>query len=67
MIYQTVTAFGNTLSILCYAIITTLIINIVFVKDFRILLNKIKKVAFSRQTNKATKIQNLLYNYFFVD
>lgn len=48
-------------------IIITLILNYLFNKDFKKLINKIKKIAFSRQTKKATLIQKTLYNYFFTN
>lgn len=48
-------------------IIITLILNYLFNKDFKKLTKKIKKIAFSRQTRKATLIQKTLYNYFFTN
>ncbi len=36
-----------------------------FNKDFRKLIEKIKRVISSRETHKITQIKKLIYNYFF--
>lgn len=67
MIYYSAVAIGDTLAILIDILLITFLLNLILFKDFRILIHKIKKVVTSRETNKTTKIQHLLYNYFFVD
>lgn len=62
------TIITTILSMLHFAVITitiTFLINIIFVKDFRILLKQIKKVVSSDQANKTTQIKNIIYNYLF--
>lgn len=51
-------------------IITTMILllNYLFVKDFRKLIDKIKRVISNpEQVHKITQIKTILYNYFFID
>ena len=59
----------SIIEMLIFLIITSIIVltlNYILLKDFRILINKIKRVISSpRQANKITQIQKLLYNYFF--
>ena len=67
MAYYTAVAIGDTIKILIDILLLTFLINLIFFKDFRILLYKIKKVVLSHETNKTTQIQKILYNYFFID
>lgn len=47
---------------------TVLMLNYLFINDFRKLINKIKRVIFSsRETHKITQIKKLVYEYLFVD
>lgn len=65
MVYVLQTLFG-AVAFLLIAISISIIINIIFVKDFRILINKIKRVIFSnQQVNKITQIKILVSKYFF--
>lgn len=58
--------FHDITAFIIIAISITLIINIIFVNDFRKLINKIKRVIFNpEQVNKITQIKKLIYNYFF--
>lgn len=51
---------------LIIGMIITFVINILFVSDFRKLINKIKRVILNpRKVNKITQIKKLIYNYFF--
>ena len=51
---------------LTIGMIITFVINILFVSDFRKLINKIKRVILNpRKVNKITQIKKLIYNYFF--
>lgn len=55
---------------LIFLIITTsfvLLLNYLFIEDFKTLVNKIKRVISSPRKAKITQIQKLLYNYFFID
>lgn len=57
--------------IITFLIIATsivLILNYLFVNDFRKLVNKIKRVILNpRKVRKITQIKTILYNYFFID
>lgn len=57
--------------LIAFLIITTSIIillNYVFIKDFRKLISKIKRVIFStRKSNKITQVKKLVYEYLFID
>ena len=57
--------------LIAFLIITTSIIillNYVFIKDFRKLISKIKRVIFStRKSNKITQVKKLVYEYLFRD
>lgn len=61
--------FNSLFEIIIFLIIATsivLIINYIFINDFRKLINKIKRVIFNpRKVNKITQIKKLIYNYFF--
>ena len=58
--------FHDITAFIIITISITLIINIIFVNDFRKLINKIKRVIFNpRKVNKITQIKKLIYNYFF--
>lgn len=59
-------ALHETITILIIITSITLLLNYIFIKDFRKLVNKIKRVIFStRKSNKITQIKKILYNYFF--
>ena len=61
--------FNSLFEIITFLIIVAsivLIINYIFINDFRKLINKIKRVIFNpRKVNKITQIKKLIYNYFF--
>ena len=58
--------FHDITAFIIIAISITLIINIIFVNDFRKLINKIKRVIFNpKQVNKITQIKILVSKYFF--
>lgn len=58
----------ETITILIIITSTTLLLNYIFVKDFRKLVNKIKRVISSpRQANKITQVKKLVYEYLFID
>lgn len=61
--------FNSLFETITFLIITTsivLIINYIFINDFRKLINKIKRVILNpRKVNKITQIKKLIYNYFF--
>lgn len=58
--------FHDITAFIIIAISITLIINIIFVNDFRKLINKIKRVIFNpEQVNKITQIKTLVSKYFF--
>jgi hypothetical protein len=60
--------FHDLVIFITIAISITFIINIIFVKDFRKLINKIKRVIFNpEQVNKITQIKKLVYEYLFID
>ena len=60
--------FHDITAFIIIAISITLIINIIFVNDFRKLINKIKRVIFNpEQVNKITQIKKLVYEYLFID
>lgn len=59
-------ALHETITMLIIITSITLLLNYIFIKDFRKLVNKIKRVIFStRKSNKITQIKKLIYNYFF--
>lgn len=65
MVYMLQT-FHDLVIFITIAISITFIINIIFVKDFRKLINKIKRVIFNpHKVNKVTQIKKIIYNYFF--
>lgn len=67
MVYMLQT-FHDLVIFITIAISITFIINIIFVKDFRKLINKIKRVIFNpEQVNKITQIKKLVYEYLFID
>lgn len=58
--------FHDITAFIIIAISITLIINIIFVNDFRKLINKIKRVILNpEQVNKITQIKTLVSKYFF--
>lgn len=58
--------FHDITAFIIIAISITLMINIIFVNDFRKLINKIKRVIFNpEQVNKITQIKTLVSKYFF--
>lgn len=58
--------FHDITAFIIIAISITLIINIIFVNDFRKLINKIKRVIFNpEQVSKITQIKTLVSKYFF--
>lgn len=58
--------FHDITAFIIIAISITLIINIIFVNDFKKLINKIKRVIFNpEQVNKITQIKTLVSKYFF--
>ena len=63
--------FNSLFEIITFLIIATsiiLIINYIFINDFRKLINKIKRVIFNpRKVNKITQIKKLVYEYLFID
>lgn len=61
-------AFHDLVIFIIITISITFIINIIFVKDFRKLINKIKRVIFNpNKVNKITQIKKLVYEYLFID
>lgn len=61
-------ALYETITILIIITSITLLLNYIFVKDFRKLVNKIKRVISSpRQANKITQVKKLVYEYLFID
>lgn len=58
--------FHDITAFIIITISITLMINIIFVNDFRKLINKIKRVIFNpEQVNKITQIKTLVSKYFF--
>lgn len=61
--------FNALFETIIFLIITTslvLLLNYIFINDFKKLINKIKRVIFNpRKVNKITQIKKLIYNYFF--
>ena len=67
MVYM-LQAFHDIIIFIIITISITFIINIIFVKDFRKLINKIKRVIFNpHKVNKITQIKKLVYEYLFID
>lgn len=62
-----INAISETLKEFTIITIIILLLNYLFNKDFKNLINKIKKIAFSRQTRKVILIKKTLYNYFFAN
>ena len=61
-----INSFIEVLTFLIISFIIVLILNYLFNKDFKKLISKIKRIAFSpRKTNKAIQIINEIENYFF--
>lgn len=59
-------ALYETITFVIITYLITIILNYIFSKDFRKLINKIKRVIFNpRKVNKITQIKKLIYNYFF--
>lgn len=59
-------ALFETIIFLIITISIVLLLNYIFIDDFRKLINKIKRVIFNpRKVNKITQIKKLIYNYFF--
>ncbi len=61
--------FNALFETIIFLIITTslvLLLNYIFINDFKKLINKIKRVILNpRKVNKITQIKKLIYNYFF--
>lgn len=58
----------ETITFLIIATSITLLLNYIFVKDFRKLVNKIKRVISNpRKVNKITQVKKLVYEYLFID
>ena len=61
--------FNALFETIIFLIITTslvLLLNYIFINDFKKLINKIKGVILNpRKVNKITQIKKLIYNYFF--
>lgn len=56
----------ETITTIIIITIITLLINYLFIKDFRKLIDKIKRVISNpNQVNKITQIRNELTKYFF--
>ncbi len=61
-------ALYETITFVIITYLITIILNYIFSKDFRKLINKIKRVIFNpRQVNKITQIKKLVYEYLFID
>lgn len=61
-------ALHETITMLIIITSITLLLNYIFIKDFRKLVNKIKRVISSpRQANKITQVKKLVYEYLFID
>lgn len=59
-------ALYETITFVIITYLIVIILNYIFSKDFRKLINKIKRVIFNpRKVNKITQIKKLIYNYFF--
>lgn len=67
MIMLVLNSIIETITFLIIAILIVLLLNYIFVKDFRKLVNKIKKVILlnPRKANKITQIKHLVSKYFF--
>lgn len=66
MIMLVLSSIIKTITFLIIAILIVLLLNYLFINDFRKLVNKIKRVILNpRKVNKITQIQRLIYNYFF--
>lgn len=61
-------ALYETITFLIIATSIVLLINYLFINDFRKLINKIKRVISNpEQVNQITQIKKLVYEYLFVD
>ncbi len=61
-------ALYETITFVIITYLITIILNYIFSKDFRKLINKIKRVIFNpRKVNKITQIKKLVYEYLFID
>lgn len=61
-------ALYETITFVIITYLIVIILNYIFSKDFRKLINKIKRVIFStRKSNKITQIKKLVYEYLFID
>lgn len=59
-------ALYETITFVIITYLITIILNYIFSKDFRKLINKIKRVIFNpKQVNKITQIKKLVTKYFF--
>ncbi len=66
MIIYVLQALQETITLLVISTTIVLLLNYLFIKDFRKLVNKIKRVISNpEQVNKITQIKNIIYNYFF--
>lgn len=63
--------FRSIIETLLFITTTTtiiIILNYIFVKEFKTLANKIKRVIFSNdEIDKITQIKKLVYEYLFID
>ncbi len=61
-------ALYETITFLMILTLIVLVINYIFINDFRKLINKIKRVILNpRKVNKITQIKKLVYEYLFID
>ncbi len=61
-------ALYETITFVIITYLIVIILNYIFSKDFRKLINKIKRVIFNpRKVNKITQIKKLVYEYLFID
>ena len=59
-------ALYETITFVIITYLIVIILNYIFSKDFRKLINKIKRVIFNpEQVNKITQIKKLVTKYFF--
>lgn len=67
MIYV-LNALFETIIFLIITISIVLLLNYIFINDFKKLIKKIKRVIFNpRKVNKITQIKKLVYEYLFID
>ena len=61
-------ALYETITFLIILTLIVLVINYIFINDFRKLINKIKRVILNpHKVNKITQIKKLVYEYLFID